>query len=408
MSDSSIKSIPISDYNYDLPNHKIAYHPQENRELSKLLVYNNGAISEKKFAELPSVLTENDFLVFNNTRVINARLWFQKTTGKIIEIFCLEPKNEELVKALSSTQKSTWRCMVGGAKRWKTNPLIKEVEIKGEMIEVRASKGEYVDQAFEITFDWNSEYITFSEILETLGKTPLPPYIKREDTIEDEKRYQTVYSCNEGSVAAPTAGLHFSEKLIQNLTNSDIQTEYLTLHVGAGTFKPVTSDNIGEHDMHYEVFEVSVQFLENIIGNLSKRIIPVGTTSCRTLESLYWIGVKMLQNGIPTKSEFLFLEQWEAYDLKKNNADVKGALSILIEYAKKNDTPIFGKTQLMIAPGYQYKIAKGLITNFHLPKSTLLLLVSAMIGENWENVYKYALENDFRFLSYGDGSLLIP
>jgi len=400
--------IPIADYNYDLPNEKIAYHPKENREESKLLVYQKGVISQQSFQNLPDLLSANDYLVFNNTRVINARLWFQKTTGKIIEIFCLEPQEKEIVQALSETNKSVWKCMVGGAKRWKQNPLEKQVTINGEDVIVKASKGQYANNAFEITFEWNSETISFSEILEELGNTPLPPYIKRENTLEDETRYQTVYSKLEGSVAAPTAGLHFSDNILLDLKKKNISTDFLTLHVGAGTFKPVTSETIGEHNMHFEVFEVSIELIEHLISNINKRIIPVGTTSCRTIESLYWLGCKMVLQQISNSNPSLELTQWEAYELEKEAIPVEKALEALVKYANQNGKKILGKTQLMIAPGYKYKIAKGLITNFHLPQSTLLLLVSAMVGEDWKTIYDFALDQDFRFLSYGDSSILLP
>lgn len=407
MLDSKIKNINIEEYNYPLPEDKIAFHPKNEREQSKLLTYSQGKINDAIYNDLDNILSSEDVLIFNNTRVINARLWFQKPTGKIIELFCLEPKDQELELALSTTNKIVWRCMVGGAKRWKENPLKKEVVINGKPININASKGEYIKNAFEITFEWFDDEITFSEILEEIGKTPLPPYIKREDTITDEERYQTVYSITEGSVAAPTAGLHFSENLLDKIREKGVNTEFLTLHVGAGTFKPVTADLIGEHDMHFEVFEVSSDFIQTIINSLAKRIIPVGTTSSRTLESLYWIGARMAIQGTPSKKEILELTQWESYDLEKKNIPVLDALKTLLDYSSQINANIIGKTQLMIAPGYKFKIIKGLITNFHLPKSTLLLLVSALIGEDWKKVYDYALKNDYRFLSYGDGSFLI-
>lgn len=403
-----IKSISIQAYDYRLPEEKIAFHPKENREDSKLLVYEKGIIANQKFSNLPNLLSSDDVLVFNNTRVINARLWFQKPTGKIIEIFCLEPKEQEIEKALSQTNKAVWNCLVGGAKRWKQNPLEKKVNINGNELVVKANKGEFSNNSFAITFEWDSEYVTFSEILETLGNTPLPPYIKRENTLEDESRYQTVYSEFEGSVAAPTAGLHFSDDVLAELAKRGIDTQFLTLHVGAGTFKPVTDDTIGEHEMHFEVFEVSSEFLQNMIDRLGKRIIPVGTTSCRTLESLYWLGCKLILGKIDRSTSSLKLTQWEAYSMENHNIPIKKSLEYLLQFARKRNNKILGKTQLMIAPGYNYKIANGLITNFHLPKSTLLLLVSAMVGDNWKTIYEHAKNQDYRFLSYGDSSLLIP
>lgn len=407
MASNATNTIPIADYNYELPNEKIAYHPKKNREDSKLLVYEKGEITEKSFHDLPSLLSSDDFLVFNDTRVINARLWFQKPTGKIIEIFCLEPLEKEIIQALGETKKSTWRCLVGGAKRWKKNPLEKPTLIQGKKINIQASKGEFKNNAFEITFEWNSDEVTFSEILEELGNTPLPPYIKRENTLEDETRYQTVYSEFEGSVAAPTAGLHFSDLILQELKKKNITTDFLTLHVGAGTFKPVSSETIGEHDMHFEIFDVSLSFLQNLANNLEKRILPIGTTSCRTIESLYWIGCKLFLNQTQNENQ-LSLSQWEAYSLENEEISVENALNEVIKHAKNNGNKILGKTQLMIAPGYKYKIVKGLITNFHLPQSTLLLLVSALVGRDWKNIYDYALNHDFRFLSYGDSSILLP
>ncbi len=408
MAIEKIQTISIEEYNYHLPNEKIAFHPKNEREKSKLLVYNGGKITDETFEKLPQLLSSNDFLVFNDTRVINARLWFKKPTGKIIEIFCLEPKDLDLVHALSATTQCTWRCLVGGAKRWKHNPLSKEVIIHNQKITVMVTKEEYKNNAFDVFFEWNNDTITFSEILEHLGKIPLPPYIKRDNTPEDESRYQTVYSHYEGSVAAPTAGLHFSESILNSLKKNQVMMDFLTLHVGAGTFKPVTSTKIGNHDMHFEIFEVSLDFLKNLRANLNKRIIPVGTTSCRTLESLYWLGVKLLSGEANSSSRYLSLSQWDAYVLANKNITVNKVFEALIIHAKNNGNSILGKTQLMIAPGYTYKVVGGIITNFHLPKSTLLLLVSALVSQDWKEIYQHALHHEYRFLSYGDSSLLLP
>lgn len=397
------KDIKIEDYNYPLSDEKIAKFPLAQRDQSKLLVYRDGIISESIYANIAEQLPKNSFLVFNNTKVVKARLLFQKLTGAHIEIFCLEPLdfNGEMTQAMAQKHHASWLCYVGNAKKWKEG-FVQATTSTG--IELRAEKTNKIGDAFAIKFSWNSAH-TFSELLTALGELPLPPYMNRKAEKEDEDRYQTVYAKHEGSVAAPTAGLHFTEKVLQSLRDNNFATEFVTLHVGAGTFKPVDAEKIGEHDMHFEVIDVSLHLLEKLNAQLEKQqpIIPVGTTSLRTLESLYWLGVKQhFQKNIHE------LLQWECYDLEHKNISASESILALITHLKNTQqTSIIAKTQLMIAPSYQFKLAHGIITNFHQPKSTLLLLVSAMTGDDWKKVYNYALENDFRFLSYGDGCLLL-
>jgi S-adenosylmethionine:tRNA ribosyltransferase-isomerase len=397
------RDIKIEDYNYPLPDEKIAKFPLAQRDQSKLLVYREGKISENIYANIAEELPKNSFLIFNNTKVVKARLLFQKSTGAHIEIFCLEPLdfNGEMTQAMAQKHHASWLCYVGNAKKWKEG-IVEATTATG--IELRAEKLSKKGDAFAIKFSWNSAH-TFSELLTVLGELPLPPYMNRKAEKEDEDRYQTVYAKYEGSVAAPTAGLHFTKEVLQSLRDKNFTTEFVTLHVGAGTFKPVDSEKIGEHDMHFEVIDVSLNVLEKLHEQLRTQqpIIPVGTTSLRTIESLYWLGVKQLLKG-----NIHELLQWECYDLEQKNISPSESILALITHLKNSQQhSIIAKTQLMIAPGYQFKLAHGIITNFHQPKSTLLLLVSAMIGDDWKKVYTYALENDFRFLSYGDGCLLI-
>ncbi|MFP5470146.1 MAG: S-adenosylmethionine:tRNA ribosyltransferase-isomerase [Bacteroidia bacterium] len=397
------KDICIEDYDYALSDEKIAKFPLAQRDQSKLLIYKNGNISESIYANIAAHLPKNSFLIFNNTKVVKARLLFRKETGALIEIFCLEPLdfNGEPTQAMAKKQSAEWTCLVGNAKKWKEG----KVAIKSDSgFEIYAEKITKHNDAFHIKFSWNNDY-TFSEVLTYLGELPLPPYMNRKAEKKDEETYQTVYAKHEGSVAAPTAGLHFTENVLQSLKNKNHDYDFVTLHVGAGTFKPVDSEKIGNHDMHFEVIDVSLDFLKNLLEKIqqSHPIIPVGTTSLRTLESLYWLGVKAMK-----KESFSHLLQWECYDLEKETISPENALTFLIKALEKNkQSKLFAKTQLMIAPSYQFKIANGIITNFHQPKSTLLVLVSALIGNDWKTVYNYALENNFRFLSYGDGCLLI-
>ncbi len=397
----NIKDIKIKDYSYILPQNRIAKYPLEKRDESKLLIYQNKVIKNDIFKNIISYLPTKHLLVMNNTKVIYARLIFKKITGARIEIFCLSPfEPSEYNLAFTTKKTTTWECIVGNLKKWKQDNL----ELKfGEnnKFTLRAKKTGTNGNNQIIKFEWDSN-LTFSEVLEHIGQIPIPPYLNRESEEADKQRYQTVYSQIEGSVAAPTAGLHFTKKLLAELQNKkNIKTAEVTLHVGAGTFKPVKSETIDEHTMHSEIFYITINELKKIYNNLGK-IISVGTTSVRTLESLYFIG----SNIINKRKNFNEVSQWQPY-YEKPNISTKEAIEAIIEYLEKNNTEYLkGKTQIMIVPGYDFKIADILITNFHQPKSTLLLLVAAFVGDDWKKIYDYALKNNFRFLSYGDSSLL--
>lgn len=397
------KQIKISDFTYDLPDQRIAKHPLENRDLSKLLVYKNGLISESVFENLPSEISEGVTMVFNNTKVIQARLIFHKETGARIEVFCLEPlQPADYGLAFQACGSSSWKCIVGNARKWKTGVLKMPFFVDDQEYCLSAEKQEVLEGAQEILFSWNHPSLSFSEVLEQTGKIPIPPYLNRDTEATDLVRYQTVYSKYEGSVAAPTAGLHFTDDVFSRLKAKNIRREELTLHVGAGTFKPVKSEQIGDHEMHTEHIQVTQHSLQRISKNF-QQIIAVGTTSVRSLESLYWMGVKIL-----TKQENPhLLEQWEAYQLPATYS-VQDSYQAICNYMEQNDLTLFNAaTQIIIAPGYTFKVISGLVTNFHQPKSTLLLLISALVGDNWKRIYQYALDNNFRFLSYGDSSLLM-
>ncbi len=394
------KDISILDFTYQLPDDNIALHPLEQRDASKLLVYKSGVISQDVYQNIATHLPQNSLLVFNNTKVINARILFTKPTGGVIEIFLLEPYQADYTSTLTATKTCTWKCFIGGVSKWKNGSL--ELEIKNEKLKIELK--EKFSDAYLVEFSWSGG-ATFAELIEIAGKIPLPPYIKREADINDAKRYQTIYAAYDGSVAAPTAGLHFTENIFTALAKKDITKEYVTLHVGAGTFKPVKAATMQQHEMHAEWIDVNTVAIENIIANLDNTIVAVGTTSLRTLESLYWLGVKaLLHPSLPQ----LQITQWEVYDeLWGTGIAVKDALQALLKWLQKNNlTQLFTQTQILIAPGYQFKIVKALVTNFHQPQSTLLLLVAAAVGNGWRKIYSCALENDFRFLSYGDGSLL--
>lgn len=401
-------NIKIEEYNYNLPDEKIAKYPLTERDRSKLLVLNNQNISEHIFNEIPDLLPKNSLLLFNETKVIQARLLFKKDTGAKIEIFCLEPVLPESDFQLALQQKSSviWKCMVGNAKRWKSGKLQTKIDIKGKDVILFAEQKERLHDSFLVEFSWTPEYITFSEILETSGLTPLPPYLHREAEESDKQRYQTVYARFDGSVAAPTAGLHFTQNVLNNLAKRDIETGKLILHVGAGTFKPVSSETIEQHEMHSEKIKVSLATLQKILSYLNKNIIPVGTTTMRNLESLFWMGLKLHLKI----NDFNKVKQWDAYEIKiPDGFTPEKSITTLINHLINNRLEnIEGETQMIIVPGYKFRFAKGLITNFHQPKSTLLLLVSALIGDNWKKVYDFALKNNFRFLSYGDSCLFLP
>ena len=472
--EKSILDIQISDYNYDLPDERIAKFPVAQRDRSKLLIYNKGVVGEDTFCHLPKHLPENALMVFNNTRVIQARLHFRKETGALIEIFLLEPAEPaDYEQVFQTSERCSWLCLVGNQKKWKEGTLTRQLEIKGEKIELRATRKGSQGTSQLIEFEWNfcqllpdSEKLpspvgegagvrlSFADLLEAIGELPIPPYLNRKTEQSDQTNYQTVYSRIKGSVAAPTAGLHFTKEVLQAIDNQGITREEVTLHVGAGTFKPVKSETIEGHEMHSEHISVRRQTIEELIRHEGKAI-AVGTTSVRTLESLYYIGRKILQNP-DIAEEDLAVAQWEPYEMKNeelrmkneelkiNNEKLKiieenskqstvncqptvadrretkfdesqkqlsiiNSLHAILDWLDRNhlDT-LTTATQIIIVPGYEYKIVTHLITNFHQPQSTLLLLVSAFVGGDWRRIYQYALDHDFRFLSYGDSSLLIP
>lgn len=404
------KSLSISNFDYPLPEEKIAIYPLQKRDQSKLLIYKNGTISQDIYHNISDHLPKNSFLVFNDTRVIKARILFQKITGAVIEIFCLEPyeKIKDYAVVLSKTNSAKWKCMIGGAGKWKEKILTKEFLLNGEKIILKAALIKKLNDAYVVELSWTPGKYSFAEIIEEAGVTPLPPYIKRKAEASDAERYQSIYSVHEGSVAAPTAGLHFTKEIFSSLKEKKINTGFVTLHVGAGTFKPVKSATMEGHEMHSEWIDVSVPFIEQLINHLSDGVFCVGTTSVRTVESLYWMGLKTILNP-EINLEDLKINQWDVYEepLQNNDCSPEIALQSLLNYLKKSKTnKLFIQTQIIIAPGYHFKITRGIITNFHQPKSTLLLLIAAIIGDKWKEVYQYALSHEFRFLSYGDGCLL--
>ena len=466
----SIK-LPIEDFDYHLPDQSIAYTPASNRSDSKLLVWNKEIVAESTYNHIASFMPEKGALYFNNSKVIAARIHFQKANNSTIEIFCLEPSNnyQPISMAMQATQKVEWICLVGGAKKWKEDYLEKEFEIiqpsiNGEnlgenigedkvenkpikntnnsiTIIVKAKKIKSIDGKFLIEFSWDNETISFSEIIEHIGSIPLPPYIQRATTEEDKDRYQTTYAKEEGSVAAPTAGLHFNAAIFESLAQKKCSTDFISLHVGAGTFMPVKTAAITDHEMHAEVFEITKATLIHLIEIANQKelnpsnytpVIAVGTTTLRTIESLYWLGVKLINNERLQENKDLHLMQWDAYasnlsaenestenesnsDSSNNTNDdttidnnnsitVKEALSTLLSWMQSHQMdPLITSTQLMIVPGYKFKIANGLVTNFHQPKSTLLLIIAAITGDKWKSIYQHAIDNQYRFLSYGDG-----
>ena len=456
----SIK-LPIEDFDYHLPDQSIAYTPASNRSDSKLLVWNKEIIAESTYNHIASFIPEKAALYFNNSKVIAARIHFQKANNSTIEIFCLEPSNnyQPISVAMQATQKVEWICLVGGAKKWKEDYLEKEFELikpinneKDKIatnnnndnnndnnrvaIKVRAKKIKSIDGKFLIEFSWDNDTISFSEIIEQIGSIPLPPYIQRATTEEDKDRYQTTYAKHEGSVAAPTAGLHFNAAIFESLAQKKCSTDFISLHVGAGTFMPVKTAAITDHEMHAEVFEITTATLTHLIEIANQKelnpinytpVIAVGTTTLRTIESLYWLGVKLINNERLQVNKDLHLMQWDAYasnpwsenesisgssnntiddtTIDNNNSiTVKEALSKLLSWMQSHQMDqLITSTQLMIVPGYTFKIANGLVTNFHQPKSTLLLIIAAITGDKWKSIYQHAIENQYRFLSYGDG-----
>jgi S-adenosylmethionine:tRNA ribosyltransferase-isomerase len=408
------QEIQISDYNYELPDERIAKFPKEQRDHSKLLIYRQGEVGEDVFYNLPKYLPKGALMVMNNTRVIQARLHFRKTnekgenTGALIEIFLLEPAQPaDYEQMFQTTDRCSWLCLVGNLKKWKEGALIRQLEIRNEKLNIKATRrGEHGTSQW-IDFEWDNASISFAEILDAMGELPIPPYLNRETQESDLTTYQTVYSKIKGSVAAPTAGLHFTDAVLSELDACGIEREELTLHVGAGTFRPVKSATIGEHEMHTEYIAVRRHTIERLIAH-EGRAIAVGTTSVRTLESLYYMGLKVLTNP-EIKEEDLHVSQWEPYNVQLSTFNIKRVLQALLDWMIRHElTVLHSSTQIIIAPGYDYHIVKMLITNFHQPQSTLLLLVSAFVKGDWHKIYDYALSHDFRFLSYGDSSLLIP
>lgn len=401
--------IHISDYTYELPDERIAKFPIAQRDHSKLLVYRHGEVSEDVFYHLPDYLPTGALMVFNNTKVIQARIHFRKETGALIEVFLLEPAAPSDYELMFQTHgHCEWYCLVGNQKKWKEGSLRRSLEVNGVTLMLQATRlGEH-GTSQHIAFDWDNDNVSFAEILDVVGELPIPPYLNRETQESDKTTYQTVYSKIKGSVAAPTAGLHFTDQVLSELDAHGIDREELTLHVGAGTFKPVKSEEIGGHEMHSEYISVRKQTLEKLLRHHASAI-AVGTTSVRTLESLYYMGVKLEQNPNLTEEQ-LHVNQWEPYQLSsEQEITPEKAIQNLLDYLKRNDlNTLHTSTQIIIAPGYQYKIVKMLVTNFHQPQSTLLLLVSAFVHGDWRKIYDYALAHEFRFLSYGDSSLLIP
>ena len=407
MEQKDTKHIKISEFNYPLPDERIAKFPLANRDESKLLVYRQGEVSEDRFTSLPDYLEPGEMMVFNNTKVIQARLHFRKETGALIEVFCLEPiAPNDYVLSFQQTQRCSWLCMVGNLKKWKEGELKRTIEVKGKSITLTATRGECRGTSHWIDFAWNDETLTFADVLEAVGELPIPPYLNRETQESDKQTYQTVYSKIKGSVAAPTAGLHFTERVLKALDERGIDREELTLHVGAGTFKPVKSEEIEGHEMHTEYISINRRTIEKLIAHDGKTI-AVGTTSVRTLESLYYIGIKISMNPEANQEE-LHVKQWMPYEPHPALTSVESLQNILDYLNRNNMEALHTSTQIIIAPGYEYKIVKKIVTNFHQPQSTLLLLVSAFVKGDWKKIYEYALSHDFRFLSYGDSSLLIP
>lgn len=399
--------ISILDYTYDLPEDRIALHPLQQRDGSKLLIYQNGQMDETVFSSIANHIPAETLLVINNTKVINARIHFKKSTGASIEIFCLEPQGNinEYSTVMAATRSSTWKCLVGGAAKWKNETLEKNISINNEPVLLKAEMLEKLSEAYNIHLSWTPAHYSFAAVIEAAGDTPLPPYIKRKTDAEDTSRYQTIFAKEEGSVAAPTAGLHFTQTIFEELKKKNVERANVTLHVGAGTFKPVKAATMQEHEMHAEYIDVAIATIEQL-KNQPGKIAAVGTTSCRTIESLYWMGVKTLLD--PSVKD-VSIKQWDVYTdpLSTTAISKAAALTALIKWMTTNKlSSIFIQTQLMIAPGYRFRMADILITNFHQPQSTLLLLVAAAIGNDWKKMYDHALNNGFRFLSYGDGNLI--
>ena len=405
------KQIHIADYAYPLPDERIAKYPLPERDASKLLLYRHGEIAEDVFHHLPNYLPAGELLVFNNTKVIRARLHFHKATGALIEVFCLEPHTPLDYQLNFAARRSvSWTCLVGNLKKWKEGKLMREIEVGGRRLTLTAERRGLSGTGHEVVFDWGDDGVSFSEVLEAIGELPIPPYLNRDTEASDLQTYQTVYSKQKGSVAAPTAGLHFTEAVLAALDAKGIERNEITLHVGAGTFKPVKSEEIGGHAMHAEWIAVQRGSIARLLAH-GGRCLAVGTTSVRTLESLYYLGVMMRQRPDAPLDD-LHVPQWMPYEYAAEpdpKLSAEEALQAVLDYMDRHALPVLHTaTQIIIAPGYSYHIVKGIVTNFHQPQSTLLLLVSALVGDDWRRIYDYALAHDFRFLSYGDSSLLLP
>lgn len=399
------RHLRIEDYDYALPEERIARFPLGQRDASRLLQYKEGHLTEHRYEQIDQLLEPDDLIVFNETRVIHARLLFVKSTGGTIEVFCLEPHSQyaDIQTAMQQKGEVWWTCMIGGASKWKHGAVLSHTY---EHFCLSAAIVERNTGSFTVALSWDNPTLSFAEVLHEAGQVPLPPYLHREAERADEERYQTIYAREEGSVAAPTAGLHFTEEVMKRLSLRGVAKGFVTLHVGAGTFKPVKSETMAEHEMHAEWIDVSLTLIEQLIAREGKRIIAVGTTSLRTLESLYWMGAKLLNHVVPD-FQHLAVSQWEPYELQDEAPPMKHALQALADWMLQNHrTRLITRTQILIAPGYEFKVASGLVTNFHQPRSTLLLLIAAWTGDDWRKIYDYAISHQFRFLSYGDGSLL--
>ena len=396
--------IKISNFDYPLEEENIAKYPLSERDKAKLLsLTSDKKIEEKYFYDLPEMLDSNTFLILNDTKVVHARLLFQKESGSVIEIFCLEPMNKDIQLAYAQKGSCEWKCLIGNNKKWKQETISSSFVDKENQLTLTAKRLYQENETWIVEFSWDREDLSFAEVLQYMGHVPLPPYLKRKDEESDKEDYQTVYAHQEGSVAAPTAGLHFSGNTFKQLADKGVKTCFVTLHVGAGTFKPVSTETIDRHVMHTEQIVLKKENIEELLANLDKRVMCVGTTSVRTIESLYWHGVKVLKNG--NRYSEIDVKQWDPYQEECRISAKESLQAILESMEQENRNVLIGQTQLMIAPGYEYRIVDAMITNFHQPKSTLLLLVSAMIGEDWKRVYQFALENNYRFLSFGDACM---
>jgi len=400
-----VRGLSAGDYTYDLPESRIAAYPLAGRDTSKLLVYKDKQIIDTRFSHIADELAPGSLMVFNNTRVVQARLEFFKATGARIEVFCLQPENPfyDVALALGAPSPVRWLCLVGNAKKWKSGPLT--IASPDGTFVLQALKGEKQADGYLVDFSWKPANMSFAEVLEKVGKTPLPPYIIRPAEDKDKTTYQTIFAREDGSVAAPTAGLHFTDRVFSTLKKTDISVDYITLHVGAGTFKPVTAKTIGKHHMHAEQFIIEKTFVDKLLKQ-DAPVVPVGTTCMRTLESIFWIGAKLARGHMPP-ADRVFLSQWAPYEWKGALPDKKEALSALSEYiGKQGKDSLEGETALIIVPGYDFALTDALVTNFHQPGSTLLLLVAAFVGDRWKDMYAHALKKNYRFLSYGDACLL--